>query len=116
MCSATEALVARIPALIVQPLVENAIRHGFAAAGDTRIAISATVREGRLRMRGAEPGGAAARMANGERGEGFGLRYVRERLAHFYGGDASLRLATTGRRHGGDGRHAARAARSMVPA
>ena len=34
--------------------------------------------------------------ADGERGEGFGLRYVRERLAHFYGADASVHLETTG--------------------
>lgn len=101
-----DALVARVPALIVQPLVENAIRHGFLADDDAPITISARARNGRLRIavrnrdlrrddsphngRGDEPTTIA--LDSG----GFGLRYVRERLAHFYGDDARLELITDG--------------------
>ncbi|HLB08584.1 MAG TPA: ATP-binding protein, partial [Gemmatimonadaceae bacterium] len=89
---------ARMPALILQPLVENAIRHGMSPTSrDTRIAISAAVGGGRLRVRVADPGAQNGAVANGADGaEGFGLRYVRERLHHYYRDDASLALATTG--------------------
>ena len=98
-----DALVARIPALIVQPLVENAIRHGFAAAGDQApITISVRTREGRLRIavrnrdvrRSDAFGDAPTNIASDS--SGFGLRYVRERLAHFYGDAAHLELITDG--------------------
>ena len=86
---------ARIPALILQPLVENAIRHGMSpAAGATRIGITAAIEDGRLRVRVTDPGAGSAVAANGvPRTEGFGLRYVRERLHHYYGDAAQLTLA-----------------------
>jgi len=95
---ATEARGVRIPSLIVQPLVENAIRHGSSiASGVARVGIRASVSGGRMRLQVSDPGaGSIVTNGNGERGEGFGLRYVRERLAHFYGADASLRLETSG--------------------
>ena len=94
---AESARGARMPALILQPLVENAIRHGMSpSARDTRIGISAVVGEGRLRVRVADPGAQNGAVASGADGaEGFGLRYVRERLHHYYRDDASLALATT---------------------
>ncbi|MDQ2766136.1 MAG: hypothetical protein M3Y30_03165, partial [Gemmatimonadota bacterium] len=95
---AIEAGNVRIPALIVQPLVENAIRHGLSpAAQEARVVVIASVSGGRLKLEVSDParGGDAS---NGEReeGEGFGLRYVRERLAHFYGTDASVGLVRNG--------------------
>ena len=95
---ATEARGVRIPALIVQPLVENAIRHGSSpAAREARVGISASVSDGRLRLAVADPGsGGFGANGDGEGGEGFGLRYVRERLAHCYGVDASVRLERNG--------------------
>ena len=102
-----DALVASIPALIVQPLVENAIRHGVAGTDDQApISISARLRDGRLRVavrnrdvnrddiRRAKVGDTPSTLSL-ESG-GFGLRYVRERLVHFYGGDARLELITDG--------------------
>jgi len=84
----------RIPALIVQPLVENAIRHGIAPGSSSmRIGIAATVRDRRLKLRVCDPAGAGVgKNWDGANGEGFGLRYVRERLRRYYGADASVTL------------------------
>ena len=108
-----DAREVRVPSLIVQPLVENAIRHGLSpAAGATRIGIAATLRTRRLLLRVCNPAGARSAVQLGaqddgaarggeerhgeeERGEGFGLRYVRERLRYFYGADASVTLEST---------------------
>jgi len=94
-----DAREVRIPSLIVQPLVENAIRHGLSpATGGTRIGIAASVRDRRLLLRVCDPGGGGEAERNGAEGngdaraEGFGLRYVRERLRYFYGQDASVTL------------------------
>lgn len=66
-----------VPPLLVQPLVENALKHGVSAAvggGDLSVAVS---REGdRLRIRVANTGPAPA-VAEGQ---GIGLRNLRERL------------------------------------
>jgi LytS/YehU family sensor histidine kinase len=82
-----------MPALIVQPLVENAIRHGLSPGAATRIGVAAAARDGRLRLRVCDPG----RAGEADQGsvvckEGFGLRYVRERVRHFYGSDGSVTL------------------------
>ena len=80
-----------MPALVVQPLVENAIRHGLSRAGGaTRIGIAVAVEDGRLRVRVCDPGRSGVAEQNGE--EGFGLRYIRGRVRHFYGTDASVTL------------------------
>ncbi|MEP7067157.1 MAG: ATP-binding protein, partial [Gemmatimonadota bacterium] len=87
----------RIPALIVQPLVENAIRHGLPPdSGATRIGIAAKVQDRRLKLSVRDPAGAvvtAAEASDVSCDTGFGLRYVRERLRHFYGDEATLTLA-----------------------
>jgi two-component system LytT family sensor kinase len=90
-----DAREARMPALVVQPLVENAIRHGPARTnGAARIGIAATAQDGRLRVRVFDPGStsAAAEASADPCDEGFGLRYVRGRVRHFYGDDASVTL------------------------
>jgi len=67
-----------VPHLLLQPLVENAIRHGVARRGGGRIAVAARLAGERLELsvRDDGPGfpGTAAR-------EGLGLRNTRERLA-----------------------------------
>jgi len=89
-----DAREARLPALVVQPLVENAIRHGPARTnGGVRIGIAATALDGRLRVRVCDSGSASAAERSGDPcDEGFGLRYVRGRVRHFYGNDASVTL------------------------
>ena len=85
-----------VPAIIVQPLVENALRHGASpGAGSARIGIAAQVSGDRLELqvRNRVNGGAAV----SDRAEnGFGVAYVRERLRHFYGEGATFTLDTRG--------------------
>ena len=75
------ALQCQVPSLILQPLVENAIRHAIApcSQGGT-VRISATIAEERLHLLVADdgPGADAARLG---RGQGLGLATVRRRLA-----------------------------------
>jgi two-component system LytT family sensor kinase len=89
-----DAKEVRMPALIVQPLVENAIRHGSSSNGTaTRIGIAASLEGERLRLRISDSGRASsAEQCSNVADAGFGLRYVRGRVRHFYGTDASVTL------------------------
>ena len=77
-----------IPTLLLQPLAENAIRHGIARqAAPGRIAIRA-VRDGaRLRIEVSNTGALAP-----DYRAGIGLRNTMERLRFLYGGDHSFEL------------------------
>jgi len=82
------ARAARVPALLLQPLVENAIRHGLALRRDAgRIAIDASARDGAIRIAIVDDG--PAEDAGPER---TGLGNTRARLTAMYGGAASLEL------------------------
>jgi hypothetical protein len=77
--AAGEALV---PPLLLQPLVENAVRHGIEpnpAAGS--LSVRAQVEQGRLRIRIAN----TASNGNGRSGTGRGLELTRHRLRAVYG-------------------------------
>ncbi len=84
-----EAMETQIPALSVQPLVENAIRHGIARRTSPGV----------LRIRGAVEGeGLRIEITNSaadgrsEAGFGMGLQNVRRRLEICYGSSADLRM------------------------
>jgi sensor histidine kinase YesM len=85
-----------IPNLLVQPLVENAIRHGIGprAAGGV-IAIRASRHDDVLRLRVADDG-IGALLSAGQRlaREGVGLGNTRARLQHLYGDRHRLALTT----------------------
>lgn len=85
------ALEARVPALVLQPLVENALRHGLAARnGRGWLRIRAERRAGRLLLRVEDNGrGLPAGWTEGE-GKGLGLAIVRARLARSFGADHRL--------------------------
>jgi hypothetical protein len=76
----------RIPFLLLQPLVENAIEHG--GQGDRRLVRVDAAREAqRLVLRVRDGGGGVARA-----GHGIGLGNVGARLRHLYGDEAGVRL------------------------
>ncbi len=81
-----------IPPLLLQPLVENAIKHGLEPHVDGgELRVSAARDGGRLVLEVADSG-AGLTQATGLPGAGFGLAQVRERLAQRYGGTARFTL------------------------
>ncbi len=75
-----------VPQLILQPLVENAIRHGISSSrGKGWIQISSQIRNGSLELRIRNSVGGTTAM-----GTGVGLRNTEARLKHLYSGDASF--------------------------
>ena len=79
-------LDALVPSLVLQPLVENAIKHGIAPRREGgRVEVSAVRANGALeiRVRDDGPGLPAGRVP--EHGSGLGLANTRARLAHLYG-------------------------------
>ncbi|HWH84006.1 MAG TPA: histidine kinase [Burkholderiaceae bacterium] len=96
-----EALAALpVPPLLLQPLVENSIKHGLepAVAGG-RIEVSAARDGGTLLLRVRDTGvGLSDSVASAN---GFGVTQVRERLAALHGAQASLTLAAADDTEGG---------------
>ncbi|MBL37945.1 MAG: sensor histidine kinase [Xanthomonadales bacterium] len=88
-----------IPALLVQPLVENAVVHGIARLPDGgRLEISAGARGKAawfVRVKNPWPG-AAEDAAGGADGNRMALANIRQRLELAFGGSASLETHATG--------------------
>ncbi len=83
---APETLNARVPNLILQPLVENAIRHGIAArVSSGLVAVSARRESGLLQLKVADDGPGLKHGWRIEDGGGIGLSNTRERLNQLYG-------------------------------
>jgi two-component system LytT family sensor kinase len=80
-----------VPGFIMQPIVENALKHGIARrAGAGRVEISARVRDMHLELAVRDDGaGMGASSA-----EGVGLSNTKERLRMLYGTDASVIIRT----------------------
>ncbi len=90
-----EASTARLPGTILLTLAENAMKHGCEATpGPVELEFVAEASDGRLHLSISGP----AAPASPERGTGYGLSDVRERLALAYGDRASLTLTTAGGR------------------
>ena len=85
-----EAFEARVPPFVLQPLVENAMKHGVAttSAGVT-VTIEARRLDGRLRLSVVDDGAGAPGQASGE---GIGLENTRRRLETLYGDEQRLVL------------------------
>jgi LytS/YehU family sensor histidine kinase len=84
---------AQFPPMILQSLVENAIKHGLEPKAEGgSLTLTADIANGNLRVTVADTGlgfGVGARP-----GTGVGLANVRERLAALYGGRAKLVVET----------------------
>jgi signal transduction histidine kinase len=90
-----DALECAVPAFILQPLVENAIRHGiFPLTEGGTLRLSAGVTAGVLRIEVSDTGaGAAAGALDGAKG--LGLRAARQRIAGAYGAAGRVDVTTT---------------------
>jgi two-component system LytT family sensor kinase len=87
---------ARLPPLLLQPLVENAIKHGVTRTAEpVLLTIAAREEDSRLILTVENDRGppAAALAAAGETGTGVGLVNVRERLAARFGRGADFEAA-----------------------
>jgi hypothetical protein len=88
-----------IPALLLQPLVENSIRHGLEPkpeGGELRITATRSGDQLVFEVLDTGVGLKPAPAASGGASEGFGLAHVRERLQSRFGARASFRLSGHG--------------------
>jgi hypothetical protein len=86
-----------IPILSIEPLVENAVKHGVASRstpGAVRIRVRSTPSGMAVEVGDTGPGFTAAR-ADSQRGAGMGLANVARRLKLCYGEQAELRIDST---------------------
>lgn len=82
---------AAVPILILQPLAENAVRHGVDRTGSaSRVEVHVQRTNDRLELQVRNSGGIAAPVV-----EGIGLKNTRERLRTLYGNDAHLSLTAS---------------------
>jgi sensor histidine kinase YesM len=87
-----ELLTARVPSLILQPLVENAIQHGIAPTAKSGTLTIRACREDaflRLEVRDTGPGVSHESL---DRQVGIGLANTRARLQRLYGDGQKLEL------------------------
>ena len=83
-----------IPVLTIQPLIENAVRHGMSASGTAhvRLEIKQSVEGMRIAVRDKGRGFSSASDSNGM---GLGLENVRKRLKLCYGEKARLEIESS---------------------
>jgi hypothetical protein len=90
---APETLDARVPNLLLQPLVENAVRHGISLSDSAGIiTISAYCNDGLLHLKICDNGPGLQSNWRMEKSEGIGLVNTRERLKHLYSGEHQFDL------------------------
>jgi len=88
-----DTLAAQVPHLILEPLVENAIRHGIASNEAGQLEISARHVGAELRLTVRDSGVGLEARANASPGRGVGLANTRLRLLQLYGDRATLMLS-----------------------
>lgn len=89
---APETLDASVPHLLLQPLVDNAVKHGISkrsAGGEIRITV--TARNGELQLE-VRDNGSGPSMHGVIPSSGLGLRITRDRLESLYGQHQSVEL------------------------
>ena len=91
---APDTLDAQVPHLLLQPLVDNAVKHGISklrSGGEIRV--SAHVEDSELLLEIRDNGPGVKNLAS-HRSDGLGLRITRERLESLYGQNQSLELVS----------------------
>src|SRR3989344_1124099 len=82
-----------VPTLLLQPLVENAIKHGLESSrGKGQLTVRARQQEQHLLLDVINTGRTLSEEDAASSGPGFGLQSVRERLRSAYGQDISLEM------------------------
>src|SRR5262249_49806512 len=83
-----------VPSMLLQPLVENSIKHGLSQKlGEGRITIRSLREDGHAVIDVIDNGvGVSATEADRVKGAGIGLRNVNERLRVIYGANYQLQL------------------------
>ena len=91
----SEVLDVRVPNLILQPIVENAMRHAVSNSKSGRVEVVAAPVNGvvRIEVRDNGPGIKGDRTLEARRGKGLGLANTRARLLGLYGTEARFDLA-----------------------
>jgi sensor histidine kinase YesM len=102
-----QLMMVRIPSLIIQPLVENAIKHGISPAklgGAIEISAKLVIdsKEGFpssnkilcITVQDTGVGTNDIKTVCKDRQSGIGLSNIRERLNHYYGSSASLNISS----------------------
>jgi len=93
----SETVTDLVPPLILQPLVENAIKHGIADSLDGgTITITTQKKNGRLFITVENP---VESDAPKKKGAGMGMEIVRQRLQTVYGNNGDLKTVVNGNRH-----------------
>lgn len=88
----SEVLQARVPHLLLQPLIENSIRHGIAPrVGRGMVTVRAAREDGRLSI-SVEDDGIGLSDEDPLDGGGIGLSNIRARLTQLYGEEGQLRI------------------------
>jgi hypothetical protein len=86
---------ARFPPMMLQSLVENAIRHGLEPKAEGgSITVRAEVQNGQLIVLVEDTGVGFAPIAQGASAGGIGLSNIRQRLQMLYGGKAALQTSS----------------------
>lgn len=94
-----ELMDAIVPSLVLQPLVENAIKHGADATSErVEIGIRAERLDGRLVLEVRDNGKGCRDVHEAMGGKGIGLRNVQERVHLLFGASGSLTLDSPGGR------------------
>ncbi len=81
-----------VPSLLLQPLVENALKHGLAERGQGLVSISSAIEAGMLNLAIRDNGSGAGEERSEAVGFGVGLTATRERLQRMYGEKQSLSI------------------------
>jgi two-component system LytT family sensor kinase len=98
---ATETLEIVVPSMLLQPLIENSIKHGLEPRihGGT-VTLRSRLEEGRLVVEveddgvGVEPARTAPVSGLVREGSGIGMRNVRERMQVLYGEEAQVEMVS----------------------
>ncbi|MGH8203962.1 MAG: sensor histidine kinase, partial [Steroidobacteraceae bacterium] len=82
----------RVPALVIQPLIENAVRHGMPAGQPLRVDVRAYQQQELIVIEVEDDGVGLAAGATRKPPDGHGLANVAERLRLVFGEGAALEL------------------------